>query len=170
MPSAHASPAELGTDKYSYATLGHYHLKDETRYAEVPVVHPGSTEALSVLEVSEERYVVLVDLSGGEAAISWVKLSTPRKWIVLEVRGFTDLLVEVGRAKLEKCAKPPILHVVLKTRLSELEAKRVREYINKLLSERRVLLGRVVVEEWWRSESGELKRLLREARAWSNLS
>jgi DNA repair exonuclease SbcCD nuclease subunit len=160
IPSAHASLAELGADKYSYVALGDYHLKYETRYAGVPVVYPGSTEALSVLEVSEERYVALVDLSGGEAAISWVKLSAPRKWIVLEVRGFTDLLIEVGRARLEKYAKPPILHVVLKTRLSELEARRVREYINKLVSERRVLLGRVEVEE--SEEPGVARRILEE--------
>jgi hypothetical protein len=66
----------------------------------------------------------------------------------------------VGRARLEKYAKPPILHVVLKTRLSELEAKRVREYINKLVSERRVLLGRVEVEE--SEEPGVARRILEE--------
>jgi len=146
MPSAHASLAELGADKYTYVALGDYHLKYETRYMGVLSVYPGSTEAGEVLEASSERYVALVDLSGDEAVVSWAKLNTPRKWIIIEAKSYMDILVNTATAKLEKYIKPPILHIRVKSKLSDIDAKRIREYMNKLLSENKILIYRVEVE------------------------
>jgi len=146
MPSAHASLAELGADKYTYVALGDYHLKYETRYMGVLSVYPGSTEAGEVLEAKSERYVALVDLSGDEAVVSWVKLNTPRKWIIIEAKSYMDILINTATAKLEKYTKPPILYVRVKSKLSDVDVKRIREYMNKLLYENKILVYRVEVE------------------------
>jgi DNA repair exonuclease SbcCD nuclease subunit len=147
MPSAHASLAELSADKYNYVALGDYHLKYETVYGGTPAIYPGSTEALNVLEASSDKYVALVDLSGREAIVNWVKLNTPRKWIVIEARNYIDLLTSIGKAKLERLLKPPILHLIFKSKPSDVEVKRIREYLSKLSEEKKVLLWRVEVEE-----------------------
>jgi len=109
-------------------------------------VYPGSTEAGEVLETRSERYVALVDLSGDEAVVSWVKLSTPRKWIIIEAKSYMDVLVNPSIAKLERYAKPPILYVRVKSKLSDVDAKRMREYMNKLIRENKILVYRVEVE------------------------
>ncbi len=147
MPNAHASLAELSADNYNYVALGDYHLKYETVYRGTPVVYPGSTEALDVLEASSDKYVTLVDFSKREAIVNWVKLNTPRKWIVIEARNYIDVLIGIGKAKLETFSKPPILHLILKTKQSDVEAKRIRNYLSKLSEEKKVLILKVVVEE-----------------------
>jgi len=146
IPSAHASLAELGADRYTYVALGDYHLKYETRYMGVLSVYPGSTEAGEVLEARSERYVALVDLSGDEAVVSWVKLNTPRKWIIIEAKSYMDILVNTATAKLEKYTKPPILYARVKSKLSDVDVKRIREYMNKLLYENKILVYKVEVE------------------------
>jgi len=147
IPSAHASLAELGADKYNYVALGDYHLRYETEYRGVPVAYTGSTEALDILEALSDKYTALVDLSSGEVRVNWVKLSSPRKWIRIEARNYKEFFDSISKIALEKYSKPPILYVTLKGKQSDLEVRRVRDHVNKLISERRILIGRVEVEE-----------------------
>jgi len=147
IPNAHASLAELSADKYSYVALGDYHLKYETRYRGVLATYTGSTEALDILEALSDKYIALVDLSTSEARVNWVKLNTPRKWFRVEVRNYRELLDNISKITLEKYSKTPILYVTLKGRLNDIETRRIRDYVNKLISEKKILVGRVEVEE-----------------------
>ncbi len=152
IPSAHASLAELSADKYNYVALGDYHLRYETLYRGVPIAYTGSTEALDVLEALSDKYTALVDLSNREVRVNWVKLSSPRKWIRIEARNFKDFFDNISKIVFEKYSKPPILYVTLKGKQSDLEIRRVRDYVNNMISEKKILIGRVEVEK--EEESG----------------
>lgn len=154
IPNAHASLAELRPENYSYVALGDYHIKYETVYRGVKVAYPGSTEAVNVLEAAYDRYVALVDLSGDEAVVNWVKLSTPRRWIVKEVNSFTELM-QISTSFINvRNAKPPILYIKARKSLGVLDVEIVREFLNKLVNEKKILMYRVVREEEERKDKG----------------
>jgi len=154
IPNAHASLAELRPENYSYVALGDYHIKYETVYRGVKVAYPGSTEAVNVLEAAYDRYVALVDLSGDEAVVNWVKLSTPRRWIVKEVNSFTELMQISTSFISVRNAKPPILYIKARKSLGVLDVEIVREFLNKLVNEKKILMYRVVREEEERKDKG----------------
>jgi exonuclease SbcD len=147
IPNAYASLAELRPENYSYVALGDYHIKYETVYRGVKVAYPGSTEAVNVLEAVYDRYVALVDLSGDEAVVNWVKLSTPRRWIVKEVNSFTELMQISTSFISVRNAKPPILYIKARKSLGVFDVEIVREFLNKLVNEKKILMYRVVREE-----------------------
>lgn len=154
IPNAHASLAELRPENYSYVALGDYHIKYETVYRGVKVAYPGSTEAVNVLEAAYDRYVALVDLSDDEAVVNWVKLSTPRRWIVKEVNSFTELM-QISTSFINvRNAKPPILYIKARKSLGVLDVEIVREFLNKLVNEKKILMYRVVREEEERKDKG----------------
>jgi len=154
IPNAHAPLAELKPENYSYVALGDYHIKYETVYRGVKVAYPGSTEAVNVLEAAYDRYIALVDLSDDEAVVNWVKLSTPRRWIVKEVNSFTELMQISTSFISVRNTKPPILYIKARKSLGVLDAGIVREFLNKLVNEKKILMYRVVREEEERKDKG----------------
>ena len=147
IPNAHLSLAELRASDYDYVALGDYHMRYERICGSTPAVYPGSTEALDVLESSDERYVALVDLSKREASVGWVKLARFRRWVVAEgVRSYSDLVKAIGSAKLEGFQKPPIVYVELASRsVPQVELRRISDYLDSLVRSGRALLYRVHV-------------------------
>jgi len=147
IPNAHLSLAELRASDYDYVALGDYHVRYERTCGSTPAVYPGSTEALDVLESSDERYVALVDLSKREASVSWVRLTRFRRWVVAEgVRSYSDLVKAIGSAKLESLQKPPIVYVELASRsVPQVELRRISDYLDGLVRSGRALLYRVQV-------------------------
>jgi len=147
IPNAHLSVAELRASDYDYVALGDYHMRYSTTYGSTPVVYPGSTEALDVLESSDERYVALVDLSKREASVGWVGLTRFRRWVVVEgVRGLQDLVRALDPARLRDLQKPPIVYVELASRgIPQVELRRISDYLDGLVRSGRALLYRVQV-------------------------
>ncbi len=143
LPVSHASLPELDAASYDYVALGDYHRRYVTEAGGVPVVYPGSTEALDVTERSDERYVTLVDLSRKEASVSWAKLDRFRRIVLLEnVRGYADL----DKLELPKGDKPPILYAKLNRPADphSYEVKRLREKLDELVRRGAILTYRVV--------------------------
>jgi exonuclease SbcD len=159
LPMSHTSLLELGVDGFNYVALGDYHLRWSTNYAGIPIAYPGSTEALDVLESSDERYVAAVDLSGEAASVSWIKLSRFRRVLVADaVSGLADLQRVLSRYRLEELGKPPILYVRMSSRGSRVpDADRIVGLLRELVRQGRVLSYRLALpgadEE--ESEGGE---------------
>lgn len=146
LPVAHLSVSELGVQDFNYVALGDYHMRYELSYDNVPVVYPGSTEALNVLEASDERYVALVDLSVNEARINWIKLSRFRKWLVLDGVANYNHLLRVLNTRLVNFSKPPILYVRIANRdLPSTDSKLIGEYLDGLVRNGKVFFYRVEV-------------------------
>jgi DNA repair exonuclease SbcCD nuclease subunit len=154
MPNTHASLAELSVDSFSYAALGDYHIRYETAYKGVKAVYPGSTEAVDALEAPYDRYVALVDLSSNEASVNWIKLSTPRKWVTREIDSYAQLVQILSGLGSGRSGKPPILYIKAKPNLTAFDVEKARDYLNKLVSERRILMYKIVREEEKAVEAG----------------
>ena len=146
IPNAHISLSELGVMDYAYVALGDYHLRYEVNYGGTPVVYPGSTEALDVLEASDERYVVLVDLSGSEARVNWIKLNSFRRWVVLnDVRSYSQLIKSLDNIWYSMPGKPPMLHIRVSKDLPSGDSKLINDYLDSLVRSNKILFYRIEV-------------------------
>ncbi len=164
LPASHTSLPELDAASYSYVALGDYHRRYVTEVGGVPVVYPGSTEALDVTERSDERYAAIVDLSKREVSVSWATLSRFRRIVLIEnVSSYTDLVRGVEKLGLPGRGKPPILYV----RLGELkdphgyDLKRMRDWLDGLVRRSAILTYRLTLPEVI-EEEGPQEELERE--------
>jgi len=140
IPNAHTSLSELPISNFNYVALGDYHLRYEVNVHGVPVVYPGSTEALDVLEYSDDRFVALVDLSGGEALVSWVKLSRFRRWLVLNISSYSELIKYLGSALNKQFSKAPIVYVRMTEKVRQAtDIRSINDYLSRLRDEGKIL-------------------------------
>ncbi|MEM3948744.1 MAG: DNA repair exonuclease [Zestosphaera sp.] len=140
IPGAHLSLTELRSSYYDYVALGDYHARYETRHEGVPVIYPGSTEALDYLESRDERFVALVDLSREEASVDWIKLSRFRKWLVIKSGTYSELIRRLRDISFSEFPKPPILRAeVSSAELVNADPKLVMDYMRKLKENGKIL-------------------------------
>jgi len=79
------APSELIPEGFNYYAGGHIHKRYEGRFKGGLLVYPGSTETVNYDEAGNEKgfYYVEVD-SDGNADLQFIKLKSPREFIVLE--------------------------------------------------------------------------------------
>lgn len=99
---------------FTYYAMGHYHERYEKRFQVLggPLAYPGSTEVSSSEGVKEtEKGFYLVDLSGEEAKLNWIKLDI-RPQIAIKV-GYDQIGTEIGNLieDLRLFEKKPIVSV-----------------------------------------------------------
>jgi len=137
---AHPMISELSLSElprgFHYYAMGHLHHPYVIRREGLVVAYPGSIEYLDVQEVirSSERGFYIVDLSGDEPILHFVKLESVRPQLVYEVR-YEDLerqrariLAEVRRLS----GRKPLVH--LKVRGSGVERGRVEKLLARALA------------------------------------
>ncbi len=126
IPEAHVTINDLRVSEYNYVALGDYHIRYEVNVSGTPVIYPGATESLNILEGVNDKYVALVDFSSGEVVVNWVKLSKPRKWLVVKPKDYEELRRFLEGLEYSKFNKPPILHI-------EIGSKEVLNLSRKLI-------------------------------------
>lgn len=160
IPGAHLSLSELRGEDYNYVALGDYHIRYVTEYGGVPVIYPGSTEALSYLESSDERFVALVDLSKDDVEVSWVKLSKFRKWLIVRSDTYDELMTLLGRMDFGDFLKPPILYAKVSNVNLSMGSRVLIDYLNKLRESGKILVYKLetpsISEEFDESQYDEM--------------
>ncbi|MEM3989039.1 MAG: exonuclease SbcCD subunit D [Desulfurococcaceae archaeon] len=150
---------QLPVESYDYVALGDYHLFYRYEKSSVPVVYSGSTEALDIREYRDERYVVLVDLSKETASFQKIKLENVRKFIEINVSGYSELLNELSKLSKMSLPKKPALYINLTRDLNPSELSRVRSEVRKLIDKGAVLSCNIISKE---REPAEVHREHRE--------
>lgn len=102
---------------FTYYAMGHYHDRYEKRFHHLggPLAYPGSIEITSSESIREtEKGFYIVDLSGKEASLNWVKLDI-RPQFAVEVN-YNDLTKEVDDVitRTKSYKKKPIVSVRIK--------------------------------------------------------
>ncbi|MEM4519227.1 MAG: exonuclease SbcCD subunit D [Sulfolobales archaeon] len=161
IPGAHLSIPELRCDGYDYVALGDYHIRYVSEYGGVPVVYPGSTEAVDYLESSDERFVALIDLSKEDVEVSWIKLSKFRKWLVVKSSTYGELIRFLSKVDFSSFSKPPILYAkVSNADLLDMSARSVIDYLRNLREGGKILTYKLetpsIFEEYEETEHEEI--------------
>ncbi|MCS7099662.1 MAG: metallophosphoesterase family protein, partial [Sulfolobales archaeon] len=158
-PWSHISLLELNVQDYAYIALGDLHRRYDMIYRGVPVVYPGSPEALKIDERSDERFIAIADLSSREVVVEWVKLSRFRKMMLIENVGslgeFSKALSALNFASIDK---PPILYVELgKPRDTHgTDEKNIKAKLDELVRQELILEYRIIPPEVAATESTSL--------------
>lgn len=175
IPGMEAEASEtLIPEGFNYYAAGHIHKRHVSPFRDGLLVYPGSTETVSYDEADEEKGFYHVEVAGdGEVSPNFIKLESPRRFIVLErdFTGFppakiTELTVELVRsADQEEAVIVPILKGILPAEASrsEVDVSRIREAALKALLVHPVIMLREravpedVVQSIFLSELKDLK-------------
>jgi len=125
---------------FKYVALGDYHEHRILRHPTgTPIVYSGATETLRRDEYSEAgKYVVLADLSGDEAQIQLIKLSSVRPWIIGEYQSLAQAIEDVSRRArsiLAQGLKKPMIVVTIKSQITQLAYREFDKLVKQGLIE-----------------------------------
>ena len=165
---------ELIPEGFNYYAAGHVHKPYIGRFKTGLLVYPGSTETINYDEAGNEKGFYYVEVNEkGEAAPQFIKLESPRKFVVLEqdftgvtASKITELAVQLVKgADEEGAVLIPVLRGVLPVEASraEVDVAQIRGAAEKALLVHPVVLLResevpeAVVRSIFESEIKDLK-------------
>jgi DNA repair exonuclease SbcCD nuclease subunit len=165
---------ELIPEGFNYYAAGHVHKPYMGRFKTGLLVYPGSTETINYDEAGNEKGFYYVEVNEkGEAVPQFIKLESPRKFVVLEqdftgvtASKITELAVQLVRgADEEGAVLIPVLRGVLPVEASraEVDVAQIRGAAEKALLVHPVVLLResevpeAVVRSIFESEIKDLK-------------
>lgn len=168
------APPELIPEGFSYYAAGHIHAPYTRKFKTGMLVYPGSTETINYDEAKVEKGFYYVEVNeNGEPSLKFVKLNSPRKFIVLEqdftgvtATKITELVVQLVKGADEEGAiLVPVLRGVLPAEASraEVDIAQIRSAAEKALLVHPVVLLResevpeAVVRSIFESEIKDLK-------------
>jgi DNA repair exonuclease SbcCD nuclease subunit len=168
------APIELIPEGFNYYAAGHVHKPYIGRFKTGLLVYPGSTETINYDEAGNEKGFYYVEVNEkGEAAPQFIKLESPRKFVVLEqdftgvtASKITELAVQLVKgADEEGAVLIPVLRGVLPVEASraEVDVAQIRGAAEKALLVHPVVLLResevpeAVVRSIFESEIKDLK-------------
>lgn len=168
------APPELIPEGFNYYAAGHIHAPYTRKFKTGMLVYPGSTETINYDEAKVEKGFYYVEVNeNGEPSLKFVKLNSPRKFIVLEqdftgvtATKITELAVQLVKgADEEGAVLVPILRGVLPAEASraEVDVAQIRSAAEKALLVHPVVLLResevpeAVVRSIFESEIKDLK-------------
>lgn len=168
------APPELIPEGFSYYAAGHIHAPYTRKFKNGMLVYPGSTETINYDEAKVEKGFYYVEVNeNGEPSLKFVKLNSPRKFIVLEqdftgvtATKITELAVQLVKGADEEGAiLVPVLRGVLPAEASraEVDIAQIRSAAEKALLVHPVVLLResevpeAVVRSIFESEIKDLK-------------
>jgi DNA repair exonuclease SbcCD nuclease subunit len=168
------APPELIPEGFNYYAAGHVHTPYKGKFKNGMLVYPGSTETINYDEAKVEKGFYYVEVSeNGEPSPQFIKLNSPRKFIVLEqdftgvtAAKITELVVQLVKGADEEGAiLVPVLRGVLpaETSRAEVDVAQIRSAAEKALLVHPVVLLResevpeAVVRSIFESEIKDLK-------------
>jgi DNA repair exonuclease SbcCD nuclease subunit len=168
------APPELIPEGFNYYAAGHVHAPYKGKFKTGMLVYPGSTETINYDEAKVEKGFYYVEVSeNGEPSLQFIKLDSPRKFIVLEqdftgvtAAKITELAVQLVKGADEEGAiLVPVLRGVLpaETSRAEVDVAQIRSAAEKAILVHPVVLLResevpeAVVRSIFESEIKDLK-------------
>lgn len=168
------APPTLIPEGFNYYAAGHVHAPYLGKFKTGLLVYPGSTETINYDEAKSEKGFYFVEVNDkGEASPQFIKLESPRKFVVLEqdFTGFTaskitELAVQIVKnADQDGAVLIPVLKGVLPAEASraDVDVAQIRSAAKKALLVHPVLLLResevpeAVVRSIFESEIKDLK-------------
>lgn len=168
------APPKLIPEGFNYYAAGHVHAPYNGKFKTGMLVYPGSTETINYDEAKVEKGFYYVEVSEkGEPSLQFIKLDSPRKFIVLEqdftgvtAAKITELAVQLVKGADEEGAiLIPVLRGVLPAEASraEVDVAQIRSAAEKALLVHPVVLLResevpeAVVRSIFESEIKDLK-------------
>ncbi len=145
LPYYHISITQLPIKEYNYVALGDYHINYVyPNIKNPPIVYSGSTEALDIQEYRDDRYAVLVDLSSSETVFQNIRLERFRRFKKLTIGSITELQQNLIKLGTHTLTKKPILYVELTSKLSRVEAEKLRIELSRAVEKNLILDFRII--------------------------